>query len=67
MYNTECIVRMVVRRIAEKPRMLKVFLSAKRDLFLEAESRRLSHSRQCPGNGEHRLGVILGTENSAPG
>ncbi len=36
MYTTEAIVRTVVRHIADKPGMLKVFLSSNRDAFLEA-------------------------------
>lgn len=36
MYDTECIVRTVVRHIADKPGMLDAFLSPKRDEFLEA-------------------------------
>lgn len=36
MYDTEAIVRTVVRHIADKPGMLGAFLSPKRDAFLEA-------------------------------
>jgi hypothetical protein len=36
MYNTEAIVRTVIREIADKPAMLSVFLSPKRNAFLEA-------------------------------
>jgi hypothetical protein len=36
MYTTECIVRTVVREIADRPGMLGAFLSPKRDAFLEA-------------------------------
>jgi hypothetical protein len=36
MYTTECIVRTVVREIADRPGMLGAFLSPKRDVFLEA-------------------------------
>jgi hypothetical protein len=35
-YTTEAIVRTVVRHIADKPGMLQIFLSPKRDQFLEA-------------------------------
>jgi hypothetical protein len=36
MYTTECIVRTVVRQIADRPGMLGAFLSPKRNEFLEA-------------------------------
>ena len=36
MYDTECIVRTVVRHMASKPGMLGAFLSPKRNDFLEA-------------------------------
>jgi hypothetical protein len=36
MYTTECIVRTVVREIADRPGMLGAFLSPKRNDFLEA-------------------------------
>jgi hypothetical protein len=36
MYDTECIVRTVVRHIASKPGMLGAFLSPKRNTFLES-------------------------------
>lgn len=36
MYDTECIVRTVLRHIADKPGMLPAFLSPKRNDFLEA-------------------------------
>jgi hypothetical protein len=36
MYTTECIVRTVLREIADRPGMLGAFLSPKRDVFLEA-------------------------------
>jgi hypothetical protein len=35
MYITEAIVRTVIRNIADKPGMLAVFLTARRDDFLE--------------------------------
>jgi hypothetical protein len=36
MYNTEAIARTVIRHIASKPGMLAIFLSLRRDEFLEA-------------------------------
>jgi len=36
MYTTQAIVRTVLRYIADKPGMLPIFLSPKRDRFLEA-------------------------------
>jgi hypothetical protein len=49
MYQTEAVVRTVVRNIADNPEMLGAFLSASRDDFLEAWVRSQSFAPPpCP-------------------
>jgi hypothetical protein len=48
MYETESIVRTVVRSIADRPRMLEAFLSPKRDDFLGAMVQAKSFSPPAP-------------------